>query len=304
VSYRRAEWFIEKPETINLGMCIAEAVKNCTTAASRTIKRGDDQEIRLAAILTDKGGGHYLHLIVDTPGESASVVPKAAPAVIAFSVGVTAPPAGQDFMDGDAFVYVLKNNVCLCTTGITDAAVRYFLANFFEVAKIRKDATSFDLIKVADVSKLALIESQGVQEIELRGTLYDATARYIHRNGQPVSLIREFAKQFRSVLGVPNDVNPDAIRVSINLVADKRRTGLALGEKRLQELAISAIEHLEKDDEFVIITKEGQRISNDEIFMKSAVKIEALGKSVSRDHAWNELQIFYAELAETGALEV
>jgi len=69
VSDRRAEWFIDKPETINLGMCIAEAVKNCTTAASRTIKRGDDQEIRLAAIVTDEDDGHYLHLTVDTPGE-------------------------------------------------------------------------------------------------------------------------------------------------------------------------------------------------------------------------------------------
>jgi len=199
-------------------------------------------------------------------------------------------------MDGDAFVYVRKNNVCLCTTAISDAAVGYFLASLFKAANIRKDATNFELMKVANIGKIALIENQGVEEIELRGTLYDATIRYIHRNGQPLSLIREFAKQLRAVLGVPHDVNPDALRVSINLRADKRRKGIVLGEKRLKELAISAINHTEEEDEFVIVTKSGQRIGPDEIYMKSVVKIESLGKSVNRDHAWNELQSFYNDL--------
>jgi len=159
-------------------------------------------------------------------------------------------------------------------------------------------------MKVANFSKLALIESQGVKEIELRGTLFDATAHYIHRTGQPVSLIEGFAKQFRAILGVPHDVNPDSLRAAINIKADKRRNGIVLGEKRLSELAISAITHAEEDDQFVIITKNGQQISQDEIFIKSVVPIESLGKSVNRDKAWNELQAFYGMLASAGALEV
>jgi len=69
-------------------------------------------------------------------------------------------------------------------------------------------------------------------------------------------------------------------------------------------LAISSIENAEKDDEFVIVTGEGQKISHDEIFMKSAVKIDSLGKSVDRDKAWNELHDFYDSLAASGAFEV
>lgn len=303
VSYRRAEWLVAHPASINLSSCIRDAAKKRTTIPERTIARGGGQFIRLASILNDAEGGCYLHLTIDTPGESASVVPKVTPGLSAFEVSTTAPPSDSEFMDGDAFIYVRKNDVCLCTTATSDAAVRYFLSQFFVAAALRHDADKFELMKVADVGKIALLQSQGVKEVELRATTYKATADYTRRKGQPSWLLSEVWKQTKAILGVPHDVNEDALQVTLSLTADRRRKGIVLGEKRLETLAISAIETSEDEDDFVIITKSGQRISRKEIYLRTKVTVDKLGKSVHHEKVWNELKKFYEILESSGALE-
>ncbi len=81
---------------------------------------------------------------------------------------------------------------------------------------------------------------------------------------------------------------------------------VALGEKELEALASDVIKHVEKDHEhydYVIKTTNGQRITLDEIFMKSTVEIEAHGKTVQCNKAWKELIKFFEGLEESGALE-
>ena len=102
---------------------------------------------------------------------------------------------------------------------------------------------------------------------------------------------------------VAHDVTSDALRVMLVIRSDKRRTGIALGEKRLKVLATDVINNQEDDDEYIIVTKGGQRIGPQEILMRSTVRIDAIGKSVQRDKAWKELYAFYESLDSSGALE-
>lgn len=303
VSYRRAVWFNDNPASINLAMCVRDAAAKLTTVADRTIPRAGGQYVSLASIKTDGDGGHHLHLTVDTPGEAASIVPTDKTTSSELKVSTTAPPTDSEFMDGDAFVYVKLNDVCLCTTGTTDATVRYFLFKFFEKAKIRSDSTKFDLMKVANENKIAMLHRQGVREIEFWGTVYKATADYIKRKGQPVGLLSNLSREMKAVLGLQNDANHDALNVTLSFKIDRRRKGIALGEQRLENLAVAALSNLEEEDDFVIETGSGQKISPTEIFIKSTVAIDSLGKSVERDKAWKELKVFYNNLALSGALE-
>ncbi len=117
VSYRRADWLIQQPESINLASCIKQSSVRLKTVDERTIQRANGQLIRLAS-LKGRSEGYLLHLTVETPGESASVVPKVEVAIEETEVSTASPPEGMEFMDGDGFLYVKGNDVCLCTTGI------------------------------------------------------------------------------------------------------------------------------------------------------------------------------------------
>jgi hypothetical protein len=302
VSYRRAEWLNDDPTSLNLGMCLKQAADTLKTVDERTIIRANGQQVRLVSMKPSKGG-HLLHFTADTPGEAASIVPKKAIIADEIQVGTAAPPADAEFMDGDAFLYVNQNDVCFCATGLRDSTIRHVLQDFFRLARIRKDADQFDLLKIANVNKVKLLQSQGVAEIELRSTLSVATVSYNRRKHQPQGILGAAAKQVKAILGKEHDVTSDALRVMLTIKSDKRRLGIALGEKRLKTLATSVINDQENDDEYVIITKGGQRIGPNEILMRSTVMIDAIGKSVQRDKAWKELYSFYETLASSGALE-
>ena len=181
-------------------------------------------------------------------------------------------------MDGDAFLYVRDDNVCLCSTTIRDGAVTYYLQELLRKAALRKDATMFDLVKVADIDKVKMLKAQGVKEIKIRSTLFEASARYHQRKGQTLSIAGAAAKQLKAVLGKEHDVTNDALQVAIMVKTDERRKGMKLGEERIQALTPDLLNYQEEGDDFLIVTNLGQRIVPKEIYMKSIVTMKASGQ--------------------------
>ncbi|MGQ0589442.1 MAG: hypothetical protein ACT4N8_07915 [Sphingosinicella sp.] len=117
ISFRRAEWLIDNPTSATLSGLLKQAIDKLQTAADRTVSRGD-QEMILASLKPDKSNAFFLHITLDTPGEAASIVPKAGQTASEIKVGTSPPPKDAEFMDGDAFVYICGNDVALCTTGV------------------------------------------------------------------------------------------------------------------------------------------------------------------------------------------
>lgn len=302
VSYRRAEW-LDDAVGLTLEWCLREAHKKLTTIDDRTISRGG-QDIKSVKLKDCSSGGMFLHLTAETPGEHASLVPKVSPQAKELDLKTAKPPAAGEWLDGDAFLYVNSDHVCVCATAFHDAAIRTFLYELFKKAKLRKDSIRFDLMKAADISKIKLLRSQGVKELEIRATLFQATADYERRKAHATGILGGAAKHIKSFLKKPNDVTPDGLRIMLTLKTDGRFTnGLALGEKRIEQIAADVVNNSEEGDDYVIITGTGQKISAKEIFMRSKVSIDAEGKSVQRDKAWKELEHFYKTLSSVGALE-
>ena len=163
LSYHRAQFFNAEPGTINLGLSISsKATDKLQSVAERSLLKPGGYPTRLAHFQSRgaAGGGALLHLTIETPGEHASVVPKVPEAATELRVATLAPPNDAEYMDGDAFLYVKDNDVCLCTTAVTLNTVRHFLHAFFEAAKIRRDAGQFDLMNAVDNRKVALIHSR------------------------------------------------------------------------------------------------------------------------------------------------
>ena len=302
ISYRRAEWLSGEPSN-HLAGYIKFAATRLLDVSQRTIPRDNGQVMSLTCLQADSHGGYCLHITAETPGEAASVVPKRRSGTDEIQVATTAPPADAEFMDGDAFVYVRHNDVCLCGTGMQDSTVLYFLHGFFKAAKLPEVSQQFDLLKVANVDAVKFLQQHGVKEVELRAALYAATTNYHKRKGHTYSLLGGLARLIRPLFTTEHDVTEDALKVTLTVKTDERGKGLKLGEKRITAMAADLVRNQEKGDDFTIVTKTGQRIGPEEILMRATVAIDGKGKSVDRDKAWKELKAFYDTLEAAGALE-
>jgi hypothetical protein len=303
LSYRRAEWF-GSGNTPGLEKCIRQALSQLKTVEDRTIHR-DGRTAKVARASDSTTGGLLLHIATETPGESASVVPKAGPNADALDLRTEAPPDDGEWLDGDAFLYATADNICMCTTALHEAAVAAFIIRLFEKAKVPTHYRNFFLLKVADVGAVTLLQREGVKEIEMRATLYQASANYIRRRTQILGVLGTISREIKGFLKKPDDVTPDSLRVMLTIKADYRRPGreIALGEREMEEFAQDLIKNVEEGDEYVIITKTGKRITPNEIVVRETALIESSGKTVDRDKAWRELLSFHDRLAGTGVFE-
>ncbi len=289
ITYRRAEWLAPPPRGGTLEACLKAAHSSLKTVADRTIIRDSGQCIRSARKYAPRDGGIFVHIIADTPGERASVVPKIKREE-EVDVDVAPAPDNAEFMDGDAFLFVEGNNVCMCSTGIRDGAIRLFLYEFFQKAGIGENANKFDLLKAANIDKLKLMKSEGVKQVELRASVFEATALYENRKATASGMLRTLANQIRKIVEAEVEDIDDSLRVEIIIKTDERRKKhLKLGEKRIETLATDVVNNYDEDDEFVIVTNSGQKISAGEIAVKEVIPIDSFGKSVKCQKAWDAL---------------
>jgi hypothetical protein len=304
VSYRRAVW-VDGVSGIDLEWCIREAHANLKTVDERTIGYSGTltRSAKQKNVRPDGKSGLLLHLVTDTPGESASVVPKVSARSTDLELKTEAPPPDGEWLDGDAFIFVKENHLCFCATGMRDGAISWFLHELFKKAKIRQDSDRFDLAKAADITKLRLLHSQGVKEIEIKALVTRATAHYEKRKATTYGALGIAGQFLKTIWEKPNDYTDDSLKLVLCLAVDKRFKGVKLGEKRIEQVAADIVKNSEKGDDFSIITKSGQRITQSEIFIRSKVLIDSEGKTVQRDKAWNELVDFFNLLAKGGAVD-
>lgn len=303
ISYRRAVWFLADGKEKNFEKLLREAHKKLAKVSDRKFKRGDGQVLKSIWHAPEKsGGGYYVHIAAETPGDQASTIPQAGETQTGHGVSTAPPPTGTEYMDGDVIIFVRGNDICLCSTVIREGAVAIFCSELFKKAKLGADAMQFELQKVANVDKVKMINAQGVKEIDLTATLYEASAKYTKRTTAVSTALQGVSRHLSAIFGKDERPARDNIKVGITLKTDDRmKAGKAIGERRLNA---AAAELVQSDDDlsegYVIVTRKGQRISQDEVFVRHRVDIERHGKSVNRDKACAALKKFHSELVKTG----
>lgn len=298
--YRRAKW-VHVGQTLE--SLIRQAVQQLPTAEDRKIEHGEDHFVICLRTRRRQAGGVFLHLTADTPGEAASTVPRQLNHAD-LDVGAVPPPQDAEYMDGDAFLFVRDDHVCFCSSGMRDGGIQYFLARLFEKADLGHNAALFVLDKVADADKLALIEENGVKEIVLNASVFEAVSHYNARRQEPVGMLRAVGQKLYSLLADDNEDRQDNLSVQISIGADGRvHHNEDRGYNRLAELAEQLLDGVQDGDSFTIITKDGQKITAGKIILQKPASLPAAGKSVSRDAAWNELFGYYSELSANHLIE-
>lgn len=291
--YRCAIWF-EDAQTLE--SYVRNALQQLPTAEDRTVEAGEDHFIRCLHARRRHNGGVFLHITADTPGESATTVPKQLNAADV-DVGQAPPPADGEFMDGDIFVFVRDNHVCFCSGSglMREGSLQRFLAELFDKAGLGENSAAFVLEKVADAQALALIEAQGVKRISLNASVYAAVTHYAGRNQQPVSALMQAGRRlYNAVWADDNEDRNDNLLLQVSVQADGRiKANKELGFQRLEELARQIVQTEQDGDDYTIITNDDQRISPGKFSLQKTVSLPALGKSVSREPTWSELMAFY-----------
>ena len=298
LTYRRAIW--AAPDGVTLEGRLIAARRRQSTVHKRTFIRDNGQVIKGIVCQIPRSGGIILHITAETPGDMASILRVAHDTDEAITVGTAAAPSNAEFMDGDIFAYVRHDHVCICSSALREATLGWFLRQMFSAARMPPAAGQFELKKVANIDRLRVLNSEGVKEISLGSTLYEATTSYESRQHDVSGVLSAIGHHISALFGSDRRPTPDNLKVSVTLKADGRmKEGDVLGYRRLSGLATELID---SDDDYVITTRANRKITPESMVVRKVVDLPAHGKSVIRDAALHALADFYSELASGGVL--
>lgn len=310
--YRRATW--EKQGKTTLEAVLNEAHDTLTTVGHRTFQTPTG-EIKGARVHRSENG-LLLQIASYVPGEPTSTIDKNK-SVKAATITAEPAPHGKDYLDGDIFVLVNGNHVILCPSGARETvATNYFIHALTKAGK-HKVATTLGLDKVAKTSKLKMIREEGVKEILLRSSLYEASLMQFDAKIPSVSGFKALiAKQMERIFAKDPALSEiseiENLDISLSIRFDGKegrkrhedpRFGVA-GRDRLMKASERVLDEHEADDAegFLIVTGANNQITADEVRVSDTVSIATLGKSLSHTDAWDKLTKYYDKLKGTGVL--
>lgn len=311
--YRRAKWAGQAK--VSLQKILEDAHNVLSTVGERTFENGSGSEIKGANFKVDNG--IYLQVASCSPGEATSTIDKDKHAKVS-NVTAQNAPAGKDFLDGDVFVFVKGNHVILCPSGAREKIVETYIWHVLRSCNHKEIAQTFELDKVAKASKLKMIRDEGVKEVELDTSLYEASLIHLDKSKPKVSSIKKVvAEQIAAIFGKDKDLKEIQekenlnLKIAIKFDGKEARKNLkeprfgVVGRKRLEKTAEQVVSEFEKDDEngFVIVTGANNRITSEEIRVSDSFRIETLGKSISRESAWAKLKEYYERLNAEGVFK-
>lgn len=306
--YRRARWNDQGKDTLE--KLLKAAHDKLPTVGDRTFTSPINELIGADFKAADKG--LFLHIASYVPDQPTSIIDKDK---LVNSATITAEPApiGKDFMDGDIFVLVKDNHVILCPSGVREGVATRYFEHVLNKLDQKLVASSLELDKVSNTSKLKMIQNEGVKELQLSSSLYQASIHRLDRQSATSKLFGSIRTQFKSVFSTDEklkDINElENINITISLRFDgtegrkkhkNHEFGVA-GKERLKKTAEMILDE-DYDEGFVIITGAGNTITADEVRVADSVAVKVYGKSLNCSDAWEKLAQYFSKLKDSGIL--
>ena len=238
--------------------------------------------------------GLFLHLVAYTPDDQISVVPDAGN-VASADLELIDPPEDTEFLDGELMLLVHGDDVAICRSQLSERALISYVVQLGQHLGIPSQGIAFDLLKRADMDKLALIQREGVRRLSMRSVAHEASVAHAQRDTIKKRLVGSIVDEVRALLHLEDDVPEDAenLKVEVLLSFDGRR-GTEIDQRQIEALAERALR--EDDPGFMIETISGKKIRATDIVLSKVVQVRPFGKSVNFGDVWGELAEFYAEL--------
>lgn len=301
--YRRANWLGVNDNPSSLQELVDRTHHRLNTTQSRTFSYHDGQIQAINVTHRGRTRCSLLHITYYVPKQPVSLVPDPAPVSVSNTVE-RQPPNQHSFMNGDVFVLLRENDAVICNSGAREGVAKAYLSSALGACSVED---VFDLEQVADVDKLEMIQREGVKSICLSASAFRATKDRIERETKKTRLMGNFVDEFLRLYASQENTSLDELanyenlQVKLEISFDSRRKGGKLAAEGLN----NAARHLLKDEDkgFVILTKDGNTLTSEDIKVKKSVEIKEHGNSISCEHAWNEMLDYYQELRDSGVVE-
>lgn len=303
LEYRRAQWFAGQQ---NLEELTRQAWGLFDTQLKRTITLSDKSSISGLQPRDFGVDGFAIHCARYTDRQGIGTI-SMTPAANA-EVGERPPESNENFINSDFSAFFRGNHIIVLNAGRNAATLRNFLYEFFRNAGFNTNTQKFNLVRVGNLDKLAMIEAAGVKSIDLNISISEAAAvdlaEHTGKGGIWLTVKRAVADQFKAMIARDADIGQlrEAEKGSVTVSINVPKGDLAIAKNALNHMAEALAEDSDADD-FQITLRNGQTIKPHEVSVKKRVELDAVANSVSIEQAWTEMRSFMNELIENGQIE-
>ena len=311
LNYRRAIW--EGDVSMNLEKELRSAHDIYNTVAKRKFGYSGGEEIKCARYDDSNAELILLQIAAYAPNQPTSTISKNNRAKSA-TIAIEPAPNGKDYLDGDIFILVQGNHVILCPSGVQESVA----SNYFRkmLTKVGIDITAFKLEKVAKTDKIKMLQKEGVKEVRLGASLYDASLEQINKEQPKISSLKKvISEQIQKIFAQDDElkeiVEDENLNIKLSISFDGREAMKhksepaygVVGKNRLLSASKQLLSQDEDQDGFVILTGKGNEISQGDIKVSEMFNVKTLGKSLNTNDAWEQLKNYASQLKQTGVLE-
>lgn len=248
-------------------------------------------------------------------GASANTISKPSTVSAELEASTYEAPIDQEFLDGEGFVCILDNHLVISPTAtFRSSAINGFLEHLLEKGGYAKESGAMDIQQVADIDAVKTIEDEGVSNIVVNAVSYLSSLEYIKRvipREKTSGKLKKITHMVTSMLDLLRDDDTDAeilekegLNARIVISHDGRTSGddANVGQQHVKSTAkLLASTNI---GGYVITTKNGTKLTNEDIVLKHTVKVKRHGKSVDRDKMWLKLVESLEKYEREGILEL
>ncbi len=248
-----------------------------------------------------------LHLVRYVPGEKAATLDPE-PEGTEDDGGEQRPPRGKEFKAGECFLLVKNADVLFCAGGITSTAARVYARNLFTSCGIDKELCDFDLRPAADLDRLAIIRKRGVSSIQLGSVAFEAS-RYLlpERASFGRSVLKSVSDQVQALVAKDDTVLEQRVMedliVNVELKLQGNSQADIEAQRSIDDMAVHMLRHEESTRGFVIVTRDGNRLTDLAVKLHKRIKVLANNNSLDHESVWLEMRGYFDELRESKLLE-
>jgi hypothetical protein len=250
--------------------------------------------------------GFFLHIVVSTQGQEASLVPNT-PTATQNELTTTQAPEGADFMNGDIMIFVKKDHLFYCLSHSHESYIERFLLSLFEAGECGDRGKFVSLEKVGNIDKLSYLKRVGIKKISLNAKIYNASYKNLERQNKNYvqKMMNNVWTNIKSGF-VSDDFSfneNDDIQAELSISPKGKVANENERQDKLLSFSRTLLEE-EEEDHFSIITKNDGRIRSHELVLKEKKRLDTFGNSIYYKSAWNELEKYYLKLKDSNLISV
>ena len=248
----------------------------------------------------------YLHVATWAQGQPASTVPHRSGSA-QVDLNELPPPPSSDFLDGDGMILVRGDDCFLLPSRLTVSTLKRYLYRLIMLAgddfnvPLPSYLSNFQLVDAGDLDILSQLKADPLDQIDLQLGAYDEDI------GETMGWERNIGQRLRQTVSemfFDDDVSQQLFQQAANV---RSKLNIKLGRRqsigRLEpEAMLDTAAMLLEDDDVVLITRSGKRITRDSVAVRTKVYLQPAGKSVSYLDAWQAMARYRSELADSGVI--